>query len=178
MAVAITAVEVAGGQGTRYTWTGTAPFDVYGADGEALLLQTSATELTLEHEGETEPPIIEVRDADSTGTAATAENPAWGMLQWRGRANVDRWKVEYYTGSAWAEADGSPVKNTGRGYYQFRTPVLADGTAAQYRVVPVDARDYEGDSQAFSFTVIRNPEPPAVAVSWDKAGSQVVVAAG
>ena len=166
--------ETVGAYSTRYTWSGTAPYDVY-LNGDLYLDQTSATTAVIQYPGETVPYAIEVRDATDSGLPESVKFSPNLRLQWRGQAGTDYYKIETYTGGEWVTQQ--IAKENGAGYYSFVTVAQGDATSPQWRVVPVDARKYEGDPVSFTQYIVRNPEPPAVAFSYDAGTGDLTVSA-
>ena len=155
--------EKLGAYSVRYTWAGTSPFDVY-VNGERVLNQTTDTTLVVQYPSEATPHACEVRDANDTGTAASVEYSPRLRLQWRGQADAQFYHIQKYVASVWTTQQ--IASETGKGYYNYTTTAQADDTTVQWRVMPQDSRGYQGTPVDFSFFVVRNPAPPAVAYSY------------
>lgn len=160
----------------RYTWTGTAPYDVW-QEGALVLSGTTLTEYIAQTtDGSTNPlPAIEVRDADDTGTAQNKAYSPRVRMQWRGQADAAVYIIQQYTGGEWVSR--ATVNEDRTGYYAFETTAHDDGDSAQWRVVPQDSGGYEGEPLGFTFAVVCNPMPPAVEYSYSSGTGLTVEAA-
>lgn len=148
--------------GWAFTWSpGTPPYAIW-LDG--LLIATVSTEAVdvLRPNYATAPPDIEVVDSASDSQAESELYPPYMLLQWRGVQNAAGYIVEKFNGSAWVAQN--TIRETGQGYYSYRTAPLQDEEAAQFRVKAVDLRSNAGTPVTFSFEVVRNPAHPAVEV--------------
>lgn len=166
--------ERLGTYAVRYTWSGTAPYAVW-VNGEKLLNQTTLTEAIVQFPGESVPHACEVRDANDSGSAESVVYSPRLRIQWRGQNDAEYYKVQTYTGGAWATQQ--VVREDGSGYYQFSTVAQTDGATVQWRVVPVDERGYSGAAIDFSQFVVRNPAPPDVTMTYAAGTGLLTVAA-
>lgn len=170
----ITAITRKGPKSWLYEWSGTAPFDVY-IDGAKRLDQSTLTQLIVSGDSATTPPAMELRDATSTGTAQSVQYSPLMRLQWRGQADAALYKVQRYVSATWTTQQ--IVREDGRGYYTFTTVALTDGTAEQWRIVPQDARGYTGAAIIITETLVCNPAPPNVTITYTEGTTTLTVAA-
>jgi len=61
--------------------------------------------------------------------------PGTMLLAWTETAATDHYRVEEYVNAAWTLR--AAVRDTGQGYYTWRTRYLEDDTTHQFRIVPV-----------------------------------------
>jgi hypothetical protein len=174
MSARITSFEIVGNSAGRWRWTGTPPFYVFGANGDALLNGTNETEIMIDATDYMWSPTIEVLDSTQISTKAPAsiENPACVVLQWFGINDASYYRIDIWNGTEWEPAsprfDQYP-RHVGQRYYQWRSTVLNDGTHARYRVVPV--REFsgtivDGDPIEFDAVIHRNPELEIYGAQW------------
>lgn len=109
--------------------------------------------------------VVSVAVFDDAADAPGEWYPATLTLRWEGRPGDVIYRVEQWTGAAWAAV--AQVVADARQVYHYETNVLDDATAYQWRVVPVDAASRDGSARTFSGTMCRYPEAPAVTVVWD-----------
>lgn len=178
MASAITNVLKVGPAAWRYMWSGTSPYWVY-RYGMALLQETTLTQLIVESTNDYEPPPIEVREsAEAESTIEQLNNPPYATLQWFMAANAQEYVVQQQVTeggvSTWKTL--RVLFERGHGYYALATPVLDDVTTHTFRVVAVDAQGNQNPIN-FSLFMTRNPDPPAVAMSYDAGTGLLTVSA-
>lgn len=189
MAEIITAVDKVGAQEWRYRWSGTGPYDVW-TNGQLLFAATTLEELVLRNESPmtlgviptppaavTEPDAIEVIDLATETSAADAQSslyPPYAILQWRGVAGVDHYRIEAFEDAAWVQK--RRINETGNGYYMLKTRPLADDTTHQWRVIAVDARGYESTAVQLDIFMVRNPAPPDITITYDSGTGRVTIA--
>lgn len=95
-------------------------------------------------------------------------------LQWRGGGSaVDHYLVEEKVGSTWTQR--ARIPETGRNYYHFNTARLADVTVHELRVVAVGADGNESEAAAFAALMVRHPDPPLAAYSYDAGTGEVTI---
>lgn len=166
MTARITDFEIVGESCGRWRWTGTPPFYVFGADGNAIMSNTTATEITIDAADYDHEPTIEVLDATQTSQVPqVVQNPATIMMQWRGVPGASYYKIERWNADTSEWEPTSPLldqypRHDGRGYYQWTSGVLNDGETFRFRVVPVQEVDgvaHDGDPIEHEATVHRNP---------------------
>lgn len=174
MSARITSFEIVGGSAGRWKWTGTPPFYVFGANGDAMLSGTNETEITIDATDYDHATIVEVLDSTQIVSESpnVIENPACVVLQWFGMNNASYYRIDMWDGAQWTPT--SPLldqypRHDGQRYYQWRSHVLPDGTDARYRVVPV--RDFsgvtvEGDPVEFNAVIHANPELAIYGAQW------------
>lgn len=162
---------------TKFTWSGSAPFDVYGEDGEALLSNTSLTELIVSHpDTPNAAPMIEVQDATAAAPPQFVLWPGTVALQWRRRLGALAYRVEQWNGAEWVAVSPTPIyADPLRGYFQWRSRVLPDMATAQFRVVVLDAAGNESAADSTSCFIARVPSAPAVTVAWNSSTNEVEV---
>lgn len=168
--------ERVGDYAVKYSWSGTAPFDVW-LDGVLLLNQTSLTERVVQTiDGTTDPlPAVEILDDTDTETAESYRYSPLLRFQWRGQAGVTLYLIQEYSDAAWTTR--AVAYENGQGYYTHTTTALADATAHQWRVLAQDENGYTGDALTITHTTVRNPAPPAVAYSYDEGTGNLTVSA-
>ena len=121
---------------------------------------------------DSEPPAIEVYD-DPAVIADQLKESGRMVLQWYavpGNASVV-YRVEHLQGSSWITK--LHVVENGRGVYQYPTAWLADMVEAYFRVIPIDSVGREADPIEFTAMVVRNPDPPEIALTY--AGGDLTV---
>jgi len=139
----------------RVTLPTTAPLDVY---LYGVLISDANTDgfVVVDHAGE---PPLEIVPHGEEPVSAHASPRVY--VQWRGRVGAELYRVQRYQGGAWRNV--ARFTEDGRGYYVWRSGLLADGSAATFRVVAETAGAQQaGDVE--SWAVIRHPAAPAVAV--------------
>lgn len=164
MSIATTAERV-GPYSVRYTWSGTAPYDVW-VNGEKIADQTTDTEYVSESFGSAVPVAIEVTDADDVNPADSDRYSPRIRFQWRGQADAAFYLLQRYDGESWITKQ--IANETGKGYYTFTTVADADGDTPQWRVLSEDSRGYQSEVRSHSHTIVCNPTPPNVAFSYDE----------
>lgn len=167
--------EKVGATAVRYTWSGTAPYDVW-VNGERVLEQTELEAYVIESYGVTPVYAVEVIDADDVNAADSQRYSPRLRLQWRGQADAAVYLIERYEDAAWVTKQ--IARESGRGYYTFTTPAEADGATAHWRVLAEDERGYQSEVAALSHVVVCNPGPPDVAFSYDEGTGLLTVSAG
>lgn len=171
----VTTAEKVGATTVRYTWSGTAPYDVW-LNGEKVLSQTDATSFVAQSPGEDVPYAIEVTDATLVGVAESERYSPRLRIQWRGQTDAAYYAIQRYSGSAWETKQ--IARESGQGYYRYITTAEADGASAQWRVVAEDEDGNEGAVLSHTQTVVCNPSPPNVAGTYAAGTGLLTIAAG
>ena len=171
----VTTAEQIASTTVRYTWSGTAPFDVW-LNGECLLRQTTATSFIVEYDGESAEPWIEVLDATDTEPAQSEVYRPRMRLQWRGQTDAAHYAVQRYNPDTDEWDDAQFIAELGRGYCWTKTPPEADGTTAQWRVVAQDSRGYESPVVVESRVIVCNPRTPVVVGTYDADTGELTIA--
>ncbi len=149
--------------GWNFTWDassssgGSAGYDIW-LQGRLLSTVTEEEYECLEPDYVDTPPPLEI-----VVEGEAAENdlyPPFAVLQWFGVSTASAYIVEELVGISWLLR--STVLEIGSGYYAMQTFLLADCTAASWRVRPVDSQGNAGTALTSTFTVVRNPDPPVV----------------
>jgi len=157
----------------RFTWiAGTRPYTIW-LDGE-ILTSTLSAELFDFVGGANEllPPPIEILSAGAS-KGGNEKYPPFVRIQWRGVVGAAAYIIERFETPDWVET--GYVLEKGKGYYVWTTEVLIDKTTHQHRVTALSAQEVESTPVAFSFDMVRNPEPPdAVTVSILSTGELLV----
>jgi len=94
-------------------------------------------------------------------------------LQWAAVSGADHYRVEELVGENWAQR--ARVASSGRGYYHYHTPRLADGETHQWRIVAVGADGNESTAASFTAVMARYPDPPAATYDYDEATGLVTI---
>lgn len=115
-----------------------------------------------------EAPALEFVNTGETGQGESY--PPSVRIQWRGLQTAVAYVVEQY----WTQR--CVVLESARGYYSFTSQPQTDAAATQWRVSALDVQGNAGAALSFSYTIVRNPGPPSIAVTIS-AGSLVVSAA-
>jgi len=120
-------------------------------------------------------------DADYDPIAnAPAGYPARRLIYWvRSLAtDLDYYQVEQKpSGGEWTNI-GRAAHDPQRWDYWLLTPRLADLTSHQWRVVPIDRAGREGTTIAIdAMTVVRTPDAPGFAISYDAGTDKVTYTA-
>jgi len=137
--------------------------------------RVDATEYIIEETGAAnEPPAIEVLDSSPGATAEQELYPPLLILQWRGVDGVDRYQIQEKVFGTWTTRH--TVLETGLGYYQYKTPALADVTLAKWRVRAIDEWDNPSAALNFDAFIVSNPEPPAITMTYDSGTGLVTIA--
>lgn len=173
MARIIPTAEKQGPNAVRYTWTGTAPYDIW-QDGELVSEQQDLAIFVAQDVDAATVPAIEIRDANSTGDPESLKYSSRIRMQWRGQTDAEYYRIERWDGSAW---DPKQVAfEGGSGYYTYTTPAEEDGVEAEWRIVTVDSNGYESTAIEHTETVVANPRPPVVEVTYDAGTGNFTVA--
>lgn len=175
MAASITAVTKVGPYFWKYEWTGTSPFRVYIPGKYIKSRPITDTELIVQSADDYEPPPLEVFDSTESDDASDVQYPSTLVLQWRGQDDAYYYTVEESVSSVWTHR--RLIKEDGRGYYEVETPVLTDGTTAQWRVTTLDSQENESTVASYSLLVVRHPAPPSINMSYSAATGNVTVSA-
>jgi len=166
----VTTAEQVASTTVRYTWSGTAPYDMW-LNGEKLLAGTLATSFIVDYsDGEAEP-WIEVLDADDTEPAQSEQYGPRMRLQWRGQADAEMYALQRFNPDPeegeeeWE--DKQFVREMGRGYYRSWTTPEAHGSETLWRVVAQDTREYTSPVIEYSKLTVCNPGTPVVSGDYD-----------
>lgn len=117
--------------------------------------------------------LIEVLDnaAEMPQTAITPRV----HLAWDSVAGAKRYRVERLVDAAWALV--KEIEDDGQARFQYDTPPLADAaTDHQLRVTTIGDNDNEATATAVNVTMIRHPDPPTNAMSFDDVTKTITVA--
>lgn len=170
----ITTTEQVAATTVRYSWSGTAPYDVW-LNGECLLRQTASTSFVVEYDGESAEPWIEVLDSTDVDPAQSELYSPRMRLQWRGQADAQHYAVQRFNVDTEAWDDAQFVAELGRGYCWTKTPPEADGATAPWRVVAMGSRGYESPVVAVGRVIVCNPRTPVVAGVYDALSGDLTV---
>lgn len=107
--------------------------------------------------------IVAVEVFDDPATSPSAFYPSTVTLRWTGQGNEAMFRIEKYEAAAWAVVGQVFARGVlGR----WESPVLADNTTHQFRVVPVDGTGRDGIPKEFTGLMCRYPDAPDVSISF------------
>lgn len=164
----------------QFTWTNTSAayyrIVLNGVQIDEVQPGTGSTQYLYSKNGyEVYPPPLEIMEA--TEVAPSENNQPFLVMQWYGEGpeNVDHYIVYELLSSQWVQR--SFVNETGEFIYSCTTPILADETTFQYKVVAVGDIQQESTELDFVINVIRPPISPegSFVVGWNTATNTVVV---
>ncbi len=163
-----------GSYSVQYAWSGTAPFNVW-LDGANVLQDSTLTSYRAQTtDGTTNPlPAIEVLDSTDTEIAESRRYSPLVRIQWRGQNDAAFYIIEQNISASWTPL--TMVREDGSGYYSFESTAQADGSTAEFRVIPYDSRGYDGIPVYITHSVVCNPSPPAIAYDYDDGTGDLTV---
>ena len=171
MAVTMAAPALIGSGVVLLSWSsdlgGTPTFRIY-LDGELLTETTGTTYVLTQRIGDT--PVIEVRDDDSPPAAGL---PGRVRLEWTPVAGAAEYRVEEFVAAAWTQR--ARVKASDIGTHVWFTRFLEDEATHQFRIVPVGENGNDGTPLAFSFLMVRSPDPPDVSYAYNPGPDTVTI---
>lgn len=151
---------------------GTPDFFIY-RDADLIKTTTLTSYRVTVADGEA--PVFSIFDV---ATDRPAGNSARAYLQWLypQAGDVDYWKVEEWVDAAWVERKRITAK-TSKLIYEFWSRTLEDSTSHQFRITPVGINKNPGDATSFTLFMIRTPDPPDVAYSYNGGTKLITVSA-
>jgi hypothetical protein len=109
-------------------------------------------------------PVFEV--FDDAATPPLSRFPDHVDVQWfTGGALVAHYLVEQLVDAAWLLR--ARIAESGKGYYHWLSPRLADDTTYQFRVKAVSTIGAESLAASLTILLVRVPDPPAVTFTYD-----------
>lgn len=115
--------------------------------------------------------VLEV--LDDLNETPEAAFPGKLTLGWYAVTDTDFYRIDEYAGAAWVQR--AVIRETGRGFYQWKSRFLEDVTVHQFRVVPVGTNGNDGDPLAFNVLMVRHPDAPAVGFSYSSGTGKVTI---
>lgn len=115
---------------------------------------------------------VEVLD-DTSAPSEAYSGQVW--FEWYSVEGAVQYKVQEWDGAAWV--DKRVIVSQGEEVFSHLTGVLDDGVYYQYRVLPVNDENIEGEALSFSFTVVRRPDAPDTDIEYDPLNQRVTVTA-
>lgn len=143
-----------------YTWTPT-PGHIYEVWLTGVLQHTTASGVGAWSTDEIDaamPPPVEIHDT-ADGVAQSEAYPPRAILQWRGTDGAAGYVVEQLFGD-WLVVDTFTERSVG--WYTYRTGVLADRVAGNFRVTALEQRGLGGTNVEFNVILVCNPTPPVI----------------
>lgn len=108
--------------------------------------------------------VAQVDVFDTAGESPDATYPATVTLRWEVGDGVALSRIEQYVDGAWVVRGQVPATGSGAG--RWESAPLADATAYQFRVVPVDGTGRDSAvPRLFSGVMCRWPDAPSVSVA-------------
>jgi len=161
-----------GGTAVLLSWESSAPPPYFVYRDGLLVAKTHLTQYTLSlFEGES--PLVEVTD-DASAVPSPAY-PAYALVAWYASVGADKYLVQEFVSSAWVTR--AEVLDQGQGYFIWRSRILEDGLAHQFRVLPVGSNGNSGTIATLNAFMVRNPSPPAVRFTYSNASETVTIQA-
>ena len=157
-----------------FSWSvSSGTYDIWYNGGLLITVATESYEATIPGYSTFPPPLDIVDQGDDVESETYLPFLA---LQWKGMAEASTYIIEYFSddNDAWVRKD--TVAETGKEYYMFYTPVLADVTQARWRVTARNEVSDGGTPIEFTSLVVRNSDIPIVTFSID--GGQLTIAEG
>lgn len=154
------------------TWSSDLVSPTYYVYLDGLLVSTQTTEsFTVRVQGE---PLFVLGVYDDAAEWVDDVFPPAQVLGWLNDDDAAQYRIEEYSGGGWVERD--LLQNDGdRAWWTYRTPVLADVTTHQWRVVPIDAAGNEGAPLAFAALMVRHPTAPDVSMAYASGTGKVTI---
>ena len=177
MAFLITEAVKIGEGAWRYSWSGTAPFDIM-LGGNVVLSQTDNTSLIVQwqdepHASTIEPPAIEgVDSTEDRADLCQSLLPPFITLQFRGKTTNAYYKIEAYDGADWQTI--TTMAESGRGYYKFTSPTRMTFTY-DLRVVPYDESGTAGTPLELTFFHHTHPAPRDLTYTYDAGTNNLTI---
>jgi len=118
-------------------------------------------------------PYQDLEVLDRACQVARPAFPARWTLYWPAVSGTVYYRIDELVGATWTER--ARITDLGQGHFVWRTGVLLDTVAYQFRVVPVFAGGLEAAAISFSATMVRRPDPPRVTFSYSSASGKVTI---
>ncbi len=116
--------------------------------------------------------VVQVLD---TTAAPDEAYPGVVNLQWYAVETAETYLVQEYVDSAWTTRRA--IVSEGEEVFSHALPEQVDGTAIQWRVVPVNAENIEGDPLDIVMTVVCMPSAVETVGTYDADTQQVMLVA-
>jgi hypothetical protein len=124
-----------------------------------------------------EAPAVEVQDSTDTEEALSLQFPPYFTLQWWGLPVANYYRIDEYDFDTEEWVEKGRVAEDGYGYHQWISQPHADGETPRFRVTPIDCFGNEGAAVVYDFTIVCNPQPPAIDIVYDEDTGNVEITA-
>lgn len=169
MSVTITAIDRLDDAFYLVSFSSTLPAPVFYIFVDGVLSSTQAGGSYVAPAGA----VVEV--LDDPATAAQPAFPAVLVLGWVDDADAAAYRIEQKIGGLWTAV--VTRHNTGEPWQSYATGPLEDGSTQEWRIIPLDAAGNDGSGASFVSLMVRYPDVPDVAYSYDNGTGTVTVAA-
>jgi hypothetical protein len=173
MAVTFSAPVVAGDGLWLVSWTSTETAPTYRVYLDGVLVSTQTAAQFLVSAQANAMPVLEV--LDHTADAPSEAHPATLTLGWLTNSDVADYRVEQKVSGSWTEI--VTLAREDGPWQQYTTPVLADDTTHEWRIVPIDAAGNEGTEHNFTALLVRHPDVPSVSYAYSAVTGLVTITA-
>lgn len=116
--------------------------------------------------------ILDVFDS-STDTPEDVY-PGRLAIAWYAVVATDYYRIDEYLSGEWVEV--GRVRDTGAGYFKWRTRWLEDSASHQFRVIAVGDNGNESTAATLSCLMVRHPDVPDVNLSYDAEDGTLTIA--
>lgn len=187
MAATITTIRNAGGGAWYFEWTGTPPFTLWSYGQNYAVFEndyatvqdpfdnssvtTTRTSTTIITEDDVEPPVFGIIDSTEALPDDAFLNAMFLHLQWLRVPGAEAYIVQEEVSSVWT--DRAVIREDGKQYYQYTSEGVEDGTTNNWRVKVIDREENEFVVTGISIEIVREPAPPSVTISYDKANAEI-----
>lgn len=170
MTVTINTPELVGLSTFRLSWSSDQPAPVtYRIFRDGTLITTTPEE---EFNFSIEPgeqPLIEILD-DGT-TSPSLAFPSRFTLSWRSVVGAASYRIEELIGVSFVTRQ--VVTDDGRKWNEWDSRPLEDDQLHEFRITPIGDNGNNGTPVTFQIKMVRHPDPPPVAYSYDQATGKV-----
>lgn len=155
------------------TWSSTLSDPTYYiyVDGELIDTTTAESKIFSVENGASL--VVDILDV-ATGTPGTAF-PGRFTIGWNAVSGADVYLIDEYVASVWTNR--AEIKETGRGYYLWRSRFLEDVTTHQFRVRAKGNNQNIGTALSLTRLMVRHPDPPDQNFSYSNSTKKVTVSA-
>lgn len=172
MTVTIDSSQLVGPSTWRISWSSDQPTPVtYRIFRDGVLVTTTQAD---EHNFSIEPderPLIEILD-DSTTEPSEAFTSRF-TLSWRSVVGAASYRIEELIGPGFVTRQIIP--DDGRKWNNWVSRVLEDDQVHEFRVTAIGENQNNGTPVTFQIKMVRHPDPPEVAYSYDQGTGKVTI---